>query len=424
MREARGIVGFLAPLALLVGADGASAQVRGPDCVATAEARATEPRSTTFADVVSDDTDYSGVFVLSCAGGLEAFDYDLGVRVTADENPNRRHRGLDLNDDLGLDLRIRDLKIATDVGSESYLIFGYHALNTDPSYAFQPIGLFGDSADYSTFLDRTFERESSPMARFEHYFGDVLAAATLSENRRHDLGSLQFVTSAAFSVGNTDAQLLYRYDEELGSGAGGAFSTVIGEGLQLHGSAFVQRGSARRYHADAISGTLRFRTADDSPIGRHRLDADDLVLRAVIGGHYTFRSGHNLLVELIHDGEGMSDAEWGRYVDVVDFHRNAPAPAVARAGNLGFDASVLGSANMQNYAFARYSLGPRASNLSLSALVNLSDGSTRLTVDAFREIGDSVEIYGNVSMNSGCRTCDFGLLPERYSANLGLSLRF
>lgn len=396
-------------LALLCGADGAAAQARGPDCAATAEARAAGPRITTFAGAIAPGTDRSAVALLSCAGGAGAFSYDLGLRLTSDGEA---------------DLRLRDFRIGTDIGDGGFLILGYHALNPDPAYAFQPIGLFGDSADYSTFIDRTFDRESAPMLRFEHYAGDVLLAATLTENRRHDLGSLQVVAQAAFSVGNTDAQLLYRHDDEQGGGVGAAFSTVIGDSLQLHGSAFAQRGSARRYHADAITGTFTFRAADDSPIGRHRLGSDDLVLRAVIGGHYTFRNGHNLLFELIHDGEGMSDAEWGRYVDIIDFHRSTPAAEAARAGNLGFDASVLGSASMRTYAFLRYALTPEAANLSLNALVNLSDGSARLTVDAFQEIAEGVEIFGNVSVNTGCRTCEFGLLPERYSANFGLSYRF
>jgi len=348
-------------LAASVAAHGAASSVAAntPECRATVQADVTEPRSTTFSAVIDDDTETVGVLALSCAGGLGAFDYDLGLRATSEDDA---------------DLRVRDFKFGTDVGQDGFLIAGYHPVNTDPSFTIQPLGLFGDSADYSTFMDRTFERESAPMLRFEQYFGDTLVTATYSENRRHDLNSEQIVTSAAFSFGNTDAQVLYRYDEELSGGVGAAFSTVIGDGLQLHGSAFVQRGSARLYHQDAISGTFQFRREDDSPIGRHRLDDDDLVTRAVIGGHYTFANGHNFLAEFIYDGEGMSDAEWDRYIDIVEFHRTAAAPSrAARDGNIGFDAEVLQNANMRNYAFLRYSLTPDTANLALSALINLSE---------------------------------------------------
>ena len=67
----------------------------------------------------------------------------------------------------------------------------------------------------------------------------------------------------------------------------------------------------------------------------------------------------------------------------------------------------------------------QAEDLGLSEDQVAASESLRSRVhERSREIGERVEVYGNMSVNTGCRTCDIGILPEDYSANVGLTVRF
>jgi hypothetical protein len=362
-----------------------------PNCNVTTAVKTETLTSSFFVDVLGQKTEETGSLTLGCSGNFGLFDYDLAVRKKTNED---------------LELRVRTFKFSSDIGDNAHVIFGYHPQNTDSSYTIQPIGLFGDSNDYARFTDRFYERESALMSRLEFYFDTWTISSTITENRRHELNSLQWINTAAFSFGSTDTQVVARYDEKLGVGAGASFTTVVGNNLELHGSFFAQQGSAKLYHADAISGTKQFRAQGDSPIERLRLNSSTLVPRLVLGGHYTFENSDNLLFEVIHDGEGMTSQEWKNYASILDFHQNTPVPAAAKNGNLGFDLQALGNANMQNYAFFRYSITRTAIDWSFSTLINLDDGSARSGIDAVYNLADGLDLYGEVSVASGCRTCE------------------
>jgi hypothetical protein len=113
----------------------------------------------------------------------------------------------------------------------------------------------------------------------------------------------------------------------------------VGDALELHGSARYQR----RHVGWAASGAD---TAPDALLRSNPWQATLLgpASQALLGLQWTGESQLSLLAEAWHDGSAPSAADWRAWAARNAALATGPAPTPARAGNLAWQATPLGSA--------------------------------------------------------------------------------
>ena len=186
--------------------------------------------------------------------------------------------------------------------------------------------------------------------------------------------------------------------------AGGAtWATVLGQALEVHGEASLQRGSDTRVPMVTGSPT-------DALVRFAPREEDDLVARILIGGHYTFPNGVNVVAEYFYDGEGYSRSEFTRYFRLLDAAALDVSPRGVAA--LGHAARNLEAARGQHFLFARVSDVRLPLNLQLTVfdMLNLEDWSNLASTALSRSWGN---IKGMVAYDAfiGRRHSQFGSLP-------------
>lgn len=178
-------------------------------------------------------------------------------------------------------------------------------------------------------------------------------------------------------VGGTDLSLHLRRDDR-GMQQGISAARVFGDALELHGEV------ARRH--------------------------------ALAGGQYTFRNQTNVVIELYHGGDGMSEAEWRAFCERVDAARDA---ASLIAANRDYQPLRMG----RNYAFVRVSR-PAWIETELIAIANLRDGSLLARLTLTRKLAANVSAYLIDTEFAGPRESEMAYMQVRRVTAAGVRVYF
>lgn len=187
-----------------------------------------------------------------------------------------------------------------------------------------------------------------------------------------------------------------------------SLARVFGNALELHGEA--------AYISDSVR--LLPRAGGLMPVRRPHAEV-------LLGGQYTFQNNLNLVAEFYHAGQGLSEREWrdlGAFTRsaALDLQRGDPAPlALANA-----QFTPLGMS--KDYAFLRALWPIRLRKLELETIVisSLRDGSSALRPGLTWRPRPDWEFYCIYTEFIGNARTDFGHIPIRRSADIGIRYHF
>lgn len=312
---------------------------------------------------------------------------------------------------------VEEAYVRLRLGAGTLAEIGKRNLPEGVGYAFNPVDFLRVPTDLTGTdpdpAQRKEHRSGQYMVRGLAELGPVTVSA-LYAPELHDLDSArinevdQLLVKAYTLVRGHDLSLyLYRGTRWKG---GAAWATVIGPALELHAEASLQRGSDTTVPVptgNPRAALFRFVPRDDA----------DLVPRILVGGHYTFGNGINVVAEYYYNGEGYSRSEFRRYFQLLDAAGSDPTlrGALALGGAVRHQDSVQG----RHFLFIRLAEVPLPLKARLVAfgVLNLEDGSTLASGEVSRAWGDlRVAIAHDAFL--GSRHSQFGSLP------VGHQLRF
>lgn len=281
----------------------------------------------------------------------------------------------------------------------------------------------GGSASYTYVPSINASEANDPKIRTE-----IDRLTQFNRQDAHWLKVYQFV--AGF-----DISLHYFYRAR--HNAGLAVSKVLGDALELHGEARVQRGS---------SVLSPYKRSDDTYFGSTLVQPalydfesrpeDALYVRSLIGGQYTFENKLNLSAEYYYNGEGYSASQMNTLYNGLElagsrynnssftFSQGNPYRLFVLAANLNFNFLSLG----QHYAFVRLSdpelFKSNKWEAALYSSVLMTDGSGMTAGELIYKINDRFDVQLLVNGFFGGRRSEGGLFYQAAAALIALEAQF
>ncbi|MEO5378857.1 MAG: hypothetical protein H7832_13900 [Magnetococcus sp. DMHC-6] len=370
--------------------------------------------------------DHEAEMALVLAGDLYDFRYAIRAPLTAEHLQDHGSENWHSEADPTLLEFAKEL----DLGNNSSLIIGKTNLQWDVGYAAHPIGFFDKEVELSDIEDRLRRTEGQPLIALTHIeqawdLTAVLARDTISEEDGEEQGLTQWAVKAGTQWGLTNLTLLLQKPEGERIGVGGAATYVVGNDIELHGSLFARKGTRRPIHQSLLNALLRYYEPDEQPVDAWRIQDDKWYPRWVVGSQWTSQNLYNLLIEWVHDAQGLNHEEWKNFLSLARFHEkggiNIPEQAVS--GNLALDALTLrNQGSRQDYLFLRILKSGQEWEPSLSSFIGLADGSYSINARLTYAGATNWQIWSDARINIGPPDTEFQLVPE--SGFISLTYRY
>lgn len=197
--------------------------------------------------------------------------------------------------------------------------------------------------------------------------------------------------------------------------AGCNTSVTIGNALELHAEYLYESNNENGYpDENAPSESFAYPYFVGKKGGSHNL---------VIGGQYSFDK-INLTLEHIFRSSGYTGDEFAAFVNRTGYLNEQISNVQEIAEPLLYDVAANYMIPMRkNYLFARIYIPDVFSSVSfdINTLLNYADGSGLLVFTPKYNGGKNYEIYCRIEKFWGGNNTEFGLVPDDFSAFLGLS---
>ncbi len=331
-------------------------------------------------------------------------------------------------------LKLKELYAALSVNDSVDVYAGRRILRWGTGYAWTPTGILDPSRDPSDPQDRLRLNRGRDVigldiVRGRQTLNIVYGAPKLISDGEIAGDGTQLAARYGVLVRGLDLALVGSIESGHPDKAGINATYVIGENLEVHAEWLASWGSDRLWPSAAAADDPRI-TYAAQPLEPLRLAGHPLLHTVVAGINYTTASGWNLVAEYRHNGEGLSNREWGRFVEYVNYNGDLAgtlaAPTLADM-NLLWSASVLSSVdNRRNYAFARVARDEVIGRFSVDVLsiVSLDDGGLMLAGEVSAPIGDRFFGYVRPSWLWGPRDSEFQMVPSAGGLSVGLQASF
>jgi hypothetical protein len=352
------------------------------------------------------------------------FGWNWQVRAAAREQWDTSN-----SDSSDYEIVLRQAYRTFDLGDQWTLTAGRKLRGWDTGYSAQPIDFLGEKKNSADLEDRLSERTPSVFLAFDHIGDDWTNSVIFAENRLYEKKRPQILLTAETNRHGTNLQLILQKTSDQPWGGGGGASTVIGKALELHGSFFGRRGTARPIHLSLINDDFRFYGPGENPVSEHRLHDGTWYPQWVVGGQWTAESGLNLLMEWTHDSSGLTPEKWRQLLALSGFHAGGAAfgvPPAGIRGNVAFDAATLSrvGGTMQDYAFARAVYPFTQFDAEAYALINAYDRSSAAGVRFTYKVSRRFQSWLDLRWNRGHDGTEFGEVPVARSMLLGFRYFF
>jgi hypothetical protein len=334
---------------------------------------------------------------------------------------------------------LREMYTTASLG-DFELSVGRKLLKWTNGYAFNPAGLLEPQRSPSDPQDRLRLLEGLDVAQLDYFVGDHVFTAVFSsdvltnseeDTRRYDLALRANVLVTEW---NLDVAAMAMVSNVKHRGAV-TFNYVLGEALELHGEISGSQGTIAEYPRSILPDNQR------TLFGRNYLDTlkvDEtrLFLRYVVGFNYTLPWGTNLIGEFYHTDEGLSQEEWGLFLQQVRYagahHATGQYPAVIDGRSLPQVNLLLGLRWLasqdvrQNYLFLRAAHSWMAERLNgqVLALVSLEDRSGAFVGEVSYLAYKGATVYARATLLAGNDSSEFGNVSQRGSLITGLLFSF
>jgi len=218
---------------------------------------------------------------------------------------------------------------------------------------------------------------------------------------------------------NLDFSLIAYAEEKKRPKLGLNFSSTMGESLEVHGEASLQKGTYRYYLNQTDPGHYEFI--------QKRKESQQLYPKVLVGGQYTFSDNTNLVLEYYHNQEGYSSSEWRDYFEYLKFcgeryEDESLYFSYLLMGNAYFDLTNF----RQNYLFLRFSKPNILDRFEISSnnIYNLDDASLLMNVKIDYEGMQDLSVYvlGNFFFGKG--DSEFGMFYQSHTFSAGVEYFF
>ncbi|RPH49875.1 MAG: hypothetical protein EHM85_12340 [Desulfobacteraceae bacterium] len=301
------------------------------------------------------------------------------------------------------------------VSENIFFSYGRENLQWGPSYLFSP------SNPFFTDNGRNNPKREVPGMDFARLVIIPESSWTVSlitntdEGRNITDSPVSFSKSFALKVDYTGREnygsiiLSHREDstEKLGMFGG----STVSDAFIIYGEGSVAKSSRALYPVE-----------DGSPFGASmkRIHSEDSDLKPVLlaGGSYTFLSGGTLTLEYVYNGSGYSDSEAENYYGL----RRRAAEAFSSGSQLSGLSRLILSETFntghrflrKNYSLLQYNHNDIQDTLDFTFRLthNLDDSSFQFIAIGGYSLGDHLELFSVITINSGRGDSEFGSLVK------------
>ncbi len=323
------------------------------------------------------------------------------------------------------DLEVKQFCFQKDLFENWILVAGRSIQRWGTGYAFNPTDVAAPSKEISDPDNSERRAAGADIIQLE-YFNETTSFAVCYLTKV-DIGSqiktegsklaLRFYTN----LWDVDLSIISLFNKEESPLWGLNFACVLGDRLEIHGEASLQRGSYRAYH-QAIREANTFYSV--SPFTSCRAKDHKQYLQAVIGFQVTLPGDIQWIAEYFHQDQGYSKAEWSRMMNYLHFLGDyLPTPWEDEAmGNLLWCAGLFSpKGSMRDYMMHSFQNSAfKAFGLQVTALWNLQDRSCVFIPEIQYRAGNHFTFYGRSFIFHGHAGAEFGELFQSHLIEGGL----
>jgi hypothetical protein len=313
------------------------------------------------------------------------------------------------------------------------LSVGKRLLSLDQSYIGQPLGFFQKQTDLADPTDSAGRAEGLPMlvlswadkrAALTAVYSDDLGAERDGFNR----GIRQWLLRAGYEFRNLGVSIVTRRASGESTGFGGTFSATLSDDASVYGSFYTARGTLRPGFSRSLLDRPRLVANPREVFGSYRARDGVEYPRAALGAIYTPKDLPKVQLELIYDRRGLSNDDYDRYLDLLEFHesaRNAAVPAGVVDLNLALDSLILQSRGARR-TYASLNIDHSVDNFNFGggAYVGLADRSATYYASIAYTFGKGVSGLVSGAATRGRRNGEFGLGPVANIVSAHLKVAF
>ncbi|WP_374512980.1 hypothetical protein [Niveibacterium sp.] len=300
-----------------------------------------------------------------------------------------------------------------------HFTLGKKVVSWDVGFGFRPLDVV-QRENRRALIDQ--QLEGVPVVMVEHFSSRVASTLVFAnpghsdEALRRDEQALAWRGFAQLPV--ADLHLLARWGAQERASLGAGFSSVPFDSLEVHGS------SRWGQRATRLVGTWPAETplATTTP---WRDQVGGAFWQTLVGTQWTGENKISVLAEAWYDGTAPSESEWdawrARNEAISGF---AYAPAIARAGNLAWNAQALGQVNLhRTNLLLRAAYGGDTWQPEVDWLLTPADGGSVLSA-ALAWQGDRLRLEAGVRTYLGPSDAIYRQLPDRGNAYVIATLPF
>jgi hypothetical protein len=309
--------------------------------------------------------------------------------------------------------------------AEQHFGFGKKIFSWDVGFGFRPLDLIQQENRRAVFPSTL---EGVPYLSWEHFNADsswLLLYANPGRGRSADAFNEESLAIKVYARwGSTDLHAVARISRRFGIEAGPAFSDVVGESIEVHGSVLYQQRYERQINRLAESGVL---LSPGDPIETRQFHHGG---KALLGMTWSTPAGTSILGEAWYDASAYSTREWRAAADLARRQatlRGATGiPYAAVIGNIAYGTRYFDHANL-----LRANMLLRASHHgensdwepAIDLLYTPADGGYVVTT-ALSYARDRYRVDSGIRCYGGPTQSAYRLLPEQRVAYLGLRFAF
>ncbi|MDP1648688.1 MAG: hypothetical protein Q8M01_10885 [Rubrivivax sp.] len=319
------------------------------------------------------------------------------------------------------DARFNELHLNADLGAWQASA-GRKVLGWDVGYGFRPNDIVQQETRRALL---TSTPEGRPLAMLEQFGAEhALALVWANPQRWNDAadgsrgaGESAWALRGYRRLGALDAHGFARHGRHTGASIGAALAWVATDELEVH-------ASWRRL--ESHDGWAIAPGADDA---LHSANPWRQALRGaatqwLVGANWTGLAQQSLMVEYWHDGTALADGEWDAWRQRNAALAATPAPAMAAAGNLAWQATPFDTPNLRrDNLFVRLAWSPERWQCTLDMLFAPADRG-RIVTAGVQWQGERWRLNAAWRATGGPAASVFAQLPTRRSGLLAATLSF
>lgn len=314
--------------------------------------------------------------------------------------------------------RVDELFAAADRGAWQFSA-GKQVVSWDVGYGFRPNDVVQQERRRTLLPERL---EGRAVIDAEHFSADrALTLVAVQPQRWNDgADATRGADEAAVAgrgywrAGTADAYAFGRWGRHTGWSLGAAGAWVASDSVELH-------ASARWLNAHdgwQIAGNAGIAPQPANPWSLQTLPGGN---QALVGASWTGQAQQSVLVEAWHDGTALADSQWNDWLARNRALAASPAPTIARAANLAWQATPFDSVGLRrDNLYLRLAWHPAPWLVSLDALVTPADHG-RIVTASLQWQGDRWRFDAALRWYGGPADAVIAQLPIRRTGLLALT---